>query len=274
MVTIKTQQNLVIAGNKLSQTTIPSLHNLKELEELDLSNNDLTELPEGICSLRHLRRLSVNGNTLPHSAIVKIFNTFTNLESLEMSCFGIGEFPREISNLTHLKQLKLSNNHSQETISFICQALPNLEGLFLAVGYLTELPPAISNLNIRQLSLTDNHLTESAIANIGDWSLPNLEELDLSNNFLSELPPKMGTLRHLKRLKLSDNHLTQAAIENLCNWTPNLETLDLSYNGLTELPPAIGMLYTTLKVLCLNDNLTPVSKENIKQWLPHTQILF
>ncbi|MFC1715730.1 COR domain-containing protein [Candidatus Poribacteria bacterium] len=140
----------------------------KQTGSLDLSGNELTELPSEIGQLTSLTRLDLRSNKLT-------------------------ELPPEIGQLTSLTSLFLSNNELTELPPEIGQ-LTSLLSLFLRNNQLTELPPEIGQLTeLMSLHLINNKLTELP-PEIGQLTLSTSLELD--ENPLISPPPdvvKQGT---------------------------------------------------------------------------------
>jgi internalin A len=147
--------------------------------ELNLSKQNITELPPEIVQL-------------------------TNLQSLDLSNNQLSSLPSKIGQLTALKYLNLFNNQLSSLPSEIGQ-LTALKYLNLFNNQLSSLPSEIGQLtNLRQLSLIRNQL--SSLPSEID-QLINLQLLDLSNNQLSSLPLEINLLKNLQILDLRNNHL-------------------------------------------------------------------
>ena len=103
---------------------------VETLEELDLSHNKLTWLPDGIGGFTSLRHLSFYENdiTFVHDAIWRL----TKLETLNLATNRIDHLGEGIGDLTALRMLDLGHN----ALMSVPDALGRLQALeFL---YLTE----------------------------------------------------------------------------------------------------------------------------------------
>lgn len=142
------------------------------LISLDLSGNELKELPEGIGKLESLRILGLNNNQLK----------------------GL---PVELGSLDHLEVLSLTGN-ALTTLPVEIGGLVSLEQLNLKGNQLGVLPGSVGKL----LALEDNLLTTLPE---GLGRLDHLSILDLGHNQLKEIPSWMGDLSSLYFLDLSHN---------------------------------------------------------------------
>ncbi|MBD2141376.1 leucine-rich repeat domain-containing protein [Anabaena sp. FACHB-1250] len=220
---------------------------------LNLSNNQLTTLPEAIAQLSNLTVLYLSDNQL--TRLPEAIAQLSNLTGLDLSNNQLTRLPEAIAQLSNLTGLYLINNQLTRLPEAIAQ-LSNLTGLYLSNNQLTTLPEAIAQLsNLTGLDLSNNQLTTlpEAIA-----QLSNLRELDLSYNQLTTLPEAIAQLSNLTGLGLSNNQLTTLpeAIAQLSN----LKGLNLRNNQLTRLPEAIKQL-SQLEKLDLRGNQLNIPAE-------------
>jgi len=101
-------QNLDLSKNQLS--VLPeSICNLGALVELDVSSNDLEELPQGIGKLSKLVKVDASYNRF--SFFPRALLDCTDLELLNLEENNIGSVPNEIAlKLTNLQNLLLDGN--------------------------------------------------------------------------------------------------------------------------------------------------------------------
>lgn len=101
-------RQLYLNYNRLS--SLPSAVSLfYNLEFLDISNNGLTVLCEGITRLAKLRTLLAKNNRLDESSLPKEFGSM-RLEVLNFSGNRFEEIPLQCTKLVHLQSLSVGGN--------------------------------------------------------------------------------------------------------------------------------------------------------------------
>jgi internalin A len=159
--------------------------------KLDLSGQELTELPAAIGKLTQLETLilgKVTGWRQQDGKYTPILAT-NQLRTL----------PPALKKLEHLQALNLSAN-PWSGIPEVVFELPSLTSLTLAATELLEIPQSIMQLHsLAQLDLSDNQISEipESIA-----QLTQLTRLHLGNNQISEIPKAIAQLTQLTQLSL------------------------------------------------------------------------
>ncbi|XP_012274985.1 protein flightless-1 isoform X2 [Orussus abietinus] len=221
-------RTLNIRHNNVKASGVPSdLFYLEELTTLDMSHNNLMEVPEGLEKARSLLNLNLSHNhieTVPNTLFIHL----TDLLFLDLSNNQLETLPPQTRRLGNLQTLNLNHNPLGH---FQLRQLPSLMNL--------------TTLNMRNTQRTLSNIPSSL------ESLTNLQELDLSQNALPRVPDAIYSLVNLRRLNISDNQITElsAAIDL---WQ-KLETLNVCRNKLTALPSSLCKILT-LRRLYLNDN--------------------
>ncbi len=237
-------------------------HDFARFKSIDLSNQQLIELPAEIGKLSNLRELSLSYNQF--TSLPAEISNLSKLEVLYLSSNQFTSLPAEISNLSKLEVLYLSSNQFTSLPAEISN-LSKLEVLYLSSNQFTSLPAEISNLiNLRELSLSYNQFT-SLPAEIGN--LVNLRELYLSNNQFTSLPAEISNLINLRELSLNNNQFTSlpAEIVNLIN----LRGLNLSNNQFTSLPAELGNLINLSRLYLSSNQFTSLPAETINLLREH-----
>ena len=230
----------------------------KNLDSLDLSNNEITEI--NLNNLVNLKYLSLSNNNLSNLSINHLFDLeHLNLDNNNLSVF-------DFQNHSNLKILELSNNNlqavnlrqldglnslnlsenlfSNNLDSLTLLNLQNLEELFLVNCSLSEISFNNENINglenLNSLSIRKNNLVDFSVD-----GLPSLRILFLNDNQLASTI----TIDHplIERLYLADNGLTDIIFGNL----PSLKGLYLKNNDLVSFT---NVQYPLLEYLDLNSN--------------------
>ena len=237
-------QKLDLSGNQLTELP-PDLSQL-QLETLDLSDNQLTELPPEFGQMRP----SV------YSDLVSLGDAYLFNLKLNLSGNRLTDLPDALLQLDHLTELNLSGNRLTEFPSdlFWMAKLSRLTDLNLGDNQLTALPDTFFRMDrLRSLNLSGNRFATVPPA-IGD--LTSVVHLGLDDNQLTELPPELGQLSKLVSLDLSGNRLT--ALPPELKRSSRLRHLNLSANQLKNLPAGLDALLPQLISLDLSGNqLTP-----------------
>ena len=233
---------------ELELTQLPQeLWHLTHLKKLILTANNLTSLPSEIGQLTNLTGLSLALN--PLITLPEEIGNLAKLVELELMLTKLVSLPDSLWQLRRLISLDISSSELNILPSGIGQ-LTTLMSLTLVGGKLTTLPVEIEKLaNLYLLNVSLNKITELP-PEIG--KLTKLTELYLSSNQLAKLPAEIGQLINLRKLKLNNNVLAQLPIE--IGYLTNLTELDLSENKLSVVPAEIGKL-TSLTSLKLSYNL-------------------
>jgi len=109
-------------------STIEGISIFKNLEELNLSINEIEELPKEIGELKKLKRLYLPFNAL--QSLPKEIGNLENLKVLDLRFNLIKELPSEIGKLQNLEKLDLAENQLQYLSEEILK-LDNLRRLTL-----------------------------------------------------------------------------------------------------------------------------------------------
>lgn len=214
-----------------------SIGKLKDVTELNLSENRIMALPSSIAGIKTLKKLDIHSNQLIN--LPDSFGDLINLIDLDLHANRFKTLPATFGNLINLMNLDLGSNeftHLPDTIG----CLTSLKTLNVETNELEDLPYTIGNCSsLTELRLDFNQLRALPEA-IG--KLECLEILTLHYNRIKGLPTTIGNLTKLKELDVSFNEL-ESITENLC-FAVSLKKLNVGNNfaDLRALPRSIGNL--------------------------------
>ncbi|XP_048109416.1 LOW QUALITY PROTEIN: podocan [Alosa alosa] len=263
-------QNNLLSNDGMDNETFSQL---RSLEYLDLSNNNLTEVPDNLprnLVVLHLEKNSIRSITA--SALIQVRNLeYLLLHNNQLRSRFIE--PTAFRGLKKLHTLHMYHNMLER----VPRGLPRrAKTLMLLHNRIAEIGrnDLILLYTLTELNLSYNRLTTSRLHREAFRKLRLLERLDLSGNGLHALP--LGLPRSLQVLKVKDNQLNSipdgalAGMSklkeiNLANnqlklnsiyqgaWqeVTELTTLDLSGNLLSHVPPDLP---ESLEFLHLQNN--------------------
>ncbi|XP_052806816.1 leucine-rich repeat-containing protein 58-like [Mya arenaria] len=244
--------------------------NFRNLVNIDISNNGLTNIGGALLNLTALQTFSARNNLLEASSLPKDFGLMTSLETVNFSGNKFVDFPMQITELVELKTLYFGANQIVSIPNAVGN-LKRLEVLYLGGNCLTEVPAALGNLQkLSSLVLCDNNLNSIPPTFI---NLRKLRSLSLHNNRITTLPPEIVAL-NLVELSLRNNPLVARFVQDLSFDPPSLLELagrvvkieKVNYSE-TDLPSSLAS-YMNSAQRCVNPKCKGVyfdSKvENVK----------
>ena len=204
-------KQLTISGNfedsRGALRDISPLRDLKKLELLRLSHNDITDISpvKGLTNLKHL--------FLSHNRIEKIdaIKNLTNLESLDFARNKGKERISDISGLANLTKLKLLGLSDTNILDIsILKNLVNLETFMANDSNINNIEVLKNAKNLKLLYLDSNKITDVSIVK----DLLNLKELYLRNNNISEID--FSKLTKLEDVNVQGNKIRDySSLKNL-----------------------------------------------------------
>jgi len=203
---IKPLKDLKLGNNNLSGHLSNTICELQHLQTLELQGNRLLALPEGIRELVGLRVLNISGNqltSLPMEALqqLPLIELDASSNALMGSLFPLGG----VGEHRTLRTLNIANN-SLAALSFTgAVAFPQLHTLDVTNNHLTILPPMDEWTELITLAAGDNKISELPD---GFTSLSKLRNVNFSGNDLHVLPPHLANMESLESLVLGSNPLS------------------------------------------------------------------
>jgi small GTP-binding protein len=241
------------------------LEQCRQLEVLDVANNQLDGLPDDCGTLR-LKKLDVSNNGQFRLKPGNADALSARLQVLLIASNNLNVFPPAVLQLHALRELDLHDNGLADVPDRFSE-LPMLELINLSANRLASCPSTLTHLKklqvanlsrnqmssltsafcaalsstLTSLELAGNRLGECA-ASETDCPFSRLTavaNLDLTDNRIERLSPSFGLLTKLRSLKLEQNNIAAMPVQLILLQTC-LRELDLSANPLRELPPEYG----------------------------------
>lgn len=230
-------------GNNLFE--INNVDNLLQsssvLKILNLSNLELTTVPQKISSYTKLTDLDLSNNKL-----IGGFNNLrglTSLQSLSLSGNQLKTIPADILVLNQLTTLDLS--HNQLSALSGINNFSKLEWLSLENNLFTQVPVELKQISkLYHLNLGRNKIT-SAYANLMHFK--NLQQLFLNDNGIKgAFPSELLTLSNLMMLSVANNNLEGSIptnIPTICDLSNNRFTTEAISNYISNHQTIADRLY-------------------------------
>ncbi|MEE9425687.1 MAG: leucine-rich repeat domain-containing protein [Methylococcales bacterium] len=232
-VQLKNISLLDLSDNELKE--IPSfLVELENLKHLDLSKNHIKETPEFLSNLKHLKVINLESNQI--SNFTRNISQLTSLTHLNLASNEIRVLPKHIKSLQNLETLNLGKN-AIVVLSKEIGELHKLKNLSLTLNDIDELPSSLyhlSNLEMLDLSYCYTKISDDI------ENLTKLTELNISRNSLKKVSASILKLKNLKKLNLRETSIKELP-ENFSKLT-ELEWLDLGANHFNTIPKVLADL--------------------------------
>ncbi|CAG9772451.1 unnamed protein product [Ceutorhynchus assimilis] len=164
---------------------------------VDLCKNKLTQFPSGLIMLsNYITELNLSTNQLKE--VPDAVASLAKLKFLDLSKNMLSDLPENLKSMTNLRELVLFNNSSSEMQYQFFTLLPRFQ----------KMPNCVYGMiGLEILMLNDNSLEEINME--GLKNLNRLATLNLSNNNIGFVPPELGDMTHLKCLKIKGNPFRQ-----------------------------------------------------------------
>ncbi len=216
-------QSLNISSNSLSE--FPKFyHNMTNLTDLNLSHNRIWSIDENFFQqVTSLEKLDLSNNdldelpTFPNFWMGPDFNGFLNLHSLKASHNSLEQLPSGFSRLTGLKDLDLHNNN----ISCIPYNLPpnlknlNLENnqiLFISDSVFEQFSKTNTTIALTVSPKIREYLTEKYLTNGPSFSFHTIDDTSIDVGSYNGSPLQMqidGEYVYIESPDLSSNTIPQ-----------------------------------------------------------------
>lgn len=194
----KELKDLDISGNPIKK--IPDiLSQLPKLNDLDLSKTQIIDY-SSLGLLTNLTRLNLSNCQL--SSLPNEVGLLTNLERINLRQNRLTEFPSQLLSLIKITDIDLDTNNIKEFPNEISN-LKLLNNIDLDDNNLEEIPKGIGKIeNLLHLNLRNNNIT-SISPEI--FKLKKLQRLRFGRNQITTIPPQISNLQNLRDLDIDDN---------------------------------------------------------------------
>ena len=211
--------HLIHFGSNQLKTLPAAICKVKSLQTLDLElNYHFEKLPDNIGELKELRDLDLEENAL--SELPLEITKLKNLVNLDVQSNNISSLPEGMSKMKSLKHLTLSGNPLKSMPADL-ELFPTLEILELNSNVVLSFDPVtFEEKESKVMMALDWDKTFIQLSNVG-----SIKELMLDRNNLPELPPSIVQLKHLERLELEDNPIDEYHKQQLKRWLPNVRII-------------------------------------------------
>jgi Leucine-rich repeat (LRR) protein len=230
----------------MASWTLKDLNNWTDLSvipnviSLDISNNNLTEIPLKVFKLITLQKFYCFNNQLTN--LPNKIRQLINLQLFYCSNNQLTNLPNEIGQLINLQLFNCSNNQLTNLPNKIGQLI-NLHLFSCSNNQLTNLPNEIGQLiNLRTFDCSHNQITNLP-NEIGQ--LINLNYFYCYNNQLTNLPNEIGQLINLQKFYCNNNLLIR--LPNEIGQLINLKDFNYSNNPIIYIPPNINRILNRIK---------------------------
>ncbi|KAL9126691.1 MAG: hypothetical protein Q9217_004302 [Psora testacea] len=209
---IKSLRELRIAENDIKGSINPNLYDLANLEVLELSKNEITNLPPEIAKLSALRTLLISGNrlrrlpveALAHTSIRELDASRNNL----MGCL----FPTQTDTPATLKSIDVSYNALTSLSENDTLDLPAIQTLNMSENRIKTLPNVSLWTSLTTVTADGNQMTTIPISMT---NLPVLRNVDFARNNIRQLDERIGLMDNLSVLRIANNPLKERRLLNM-----------------------------------------------------------
>lgn len=255
------KQDKTLNFDTIEEVRSPREEFCPSLTYLNLSANEIKEIPREMCEFEKLIEFDLSKNSL--KSLPQYFLMLRTLKKLNISNCKFTSFPSILLDLKGLSELDLSNNSLEKIISL--GKLTNLKILNISCCFLKSLPDKfLENTNLTKLIGIDNQITE-----LNGIGIDPLEYIDFTDNNI-ETVQNIHQAKNLNYINLSRNNLTIIS-SDLCKL--KLKTLILSGNHIKILPlefphlkdiRVLDLSYNNLKEFSGVDNFSQIENLNIQ----------
>eukprot|EP00494_Astrolonche_serrata_P032662 UN32931 len=241
---------LDLSHNQLSMWN----HLPRSLVYLNMSKNNLVEVPDTVFQLPIIQNLDLSFNRIKKIGMTKSTSPYKRRK--------LDDYSSDVSYCKNLKTLDLSNNKFTELPSYF-RKLVKVEKLYLQVNGFSDIPDFVDCMhNLLTLDISQNQITNAQSLK----HLPSsIQRLTLNHNRLESCNDLNFRERgkHLIEFFISDNKLT--CLSNDIGLCSNLATLDCSNNALNELPTSLADCEKLTHIQCYGNPFQKMNRSKLNR---------
>ena len=292
-------QLLDLAGNQIQTVRKQDLAYLRNLENLDLSENGLIDgnIQTGALQLPKLRTVDLSNNqfsrvptTLPQN-ITQLYFLYNNLGTLGADSFNLYKSLVYV-DLSYCSLNKIENHtfDGLNNLTVLYMQFNNLSDESFPVGFLTKnLKLSIVGLRFNKMRHVLNDLPMSmqhldyvgnnikTIPSFAFRSLPNLQTIELWNGQVTTLEDNaFYGLGKLQILDMMSDKVSSTITNETFNGLSGLQTLYLDENQISKIEPGAFSSFGQITSLWLGgNNLTTLMPEVLNtKYIPHLSEIY
>lgn len=226
--------NIKITNSYLNFVHANAFHGLNDLDDVNLSNNEIILFHPDTFNNSKLQRLTLKGNPLQLTQILKPEQNYllssSSLLELDLSHCQLKELTSNtLSQLPNLQYVNLASNNIKTVDPQTFQNVEFLEEIDLSHNNIESLEDGLfSDIE----DLTTLTLINNSLQSFDNVDIPDLKELDLSHNHFKLLTSEsLEGVPDLSLLNFSHNKI-ESISEDAFTGLLELRFLDLSWNNL------------------------------------------
>ncbi len=266
-----------VSKSNVDELFVKNFSNLKSLKILDLSNNNLNNLPNDLRELNQLEVLFLDKNNLEF--IPTQIQELANLRVLSINENKLQEICRNFCLFSKFKKSLLvfnlrKNNLNNENFTEFFFVFQNLLRLDLSENQFRQIPNALPE-SLEELKINTNKVntlnirmpfSDGSSLTVDENDFDDVKQYEFVKQRFNAREPAINAfyLRNLRRLHLRKNNLKEVPADfGLLN--TSLEYLDLSSNLINQFDTSLCRGFTCLAHLNLNSNYIRYVPEQVRE---------
>jgi len=241
-------KELQLGSNQIQAVTQTDIENIPNVRILDLRENKITSLPDGITGLQVLERLDISRNDL--STLPYTLGTLPHLKTLQVEGNPMKSIRRDIVARGTVELLKFLRSRLGDDQLAELSKTGNISPVPLSGS--PPVPDKFTMKTAQAVNLAKKGLLDIPQEAIDNGIEAQVNAFDASKNQLSAFPPNIvDLLPLLHELNLGSNKIPE--VPSWINMADRIQFIEMSNNKLASLPDTIGEL-KHLREICLSFN--------------------